>query len=381
MILSGRFAAKESIQRFRTEAEAAAKLQHPTIVAIHEIGEHEGHHYFSMDYVEGKNLAQLVRDQPLAAQRAAAYVKTIAEAIHYANERGVLHRDLKPSNVLIDAFDQPHVTDFGLAKRLTDSALSTQDASQLTLTGQILGTPSYMSPEQASASHGTLGPATDIYSLGAILYDLVTGRPPFSAATPHETLSQVQTTEPVAPRLLNSTVPRDLETICLKCLDKEPRRRYGTAQELAEELGRFLRDEPILARPTNRLERAWRWCRRHPALATSSATALGLLLTVAIGSPIAALRISRERTHAQTNAAESRQRLARLHVGNGFQALANGDPSGSVPSFVEALALDQDQPDREATHRLRLGTILQEWPRLLDVFWFGQANELTPSEA
>src|SRR5262245_55874750 len=190
MILAGPYASKDFIQRFRAEAESAAKLQHPNIVAIHEVGEHEGHHYFSMDYVEGQNLAQLVRDKPLLAQRAAGYVKTISEAIHYAHQQGILHRDLKPSNVLIDQFDQPRVTDFGLAKRIANSELGTQN-SELTATGQVLGTPNYMPPEQAGGKRGEIGPRSDVYSLGAILYFLLTARPPFFAEAFEETLHQV----------------------------------------------------------------------------------------------------------------------------------------------------------------------------------------------
>src|SRR5262245_12801764 len=280
MILAGPYASKDFVQRFRTEAEAAAKLQHPNIVAIHEVGEHEGHHYFSMDYVEGQNLAQLVRDKPLPAQRAAAYVKTIAEAIHYAHQQGILHRDLKPSNVLIDQFDQPRVTDFGLAKRLaTDSQPSTQD-SQLTATGQVIGTPNYMPPEQAGGKRGAIGPHTDVYSLGAILYYLLTARPPFFAETFEETLFQVSNADVPSPRLLNASLPRDLETICLKCLEKEPLRRYRSPQELAEELNRFLRDVPVRARPVPRPEKFWRWCRHKPVIA---ALASSLILAVVAG--------------------------------------------------------------------------------------------------
>src|SRR5262245_36328232 len=271
MILAGPYASKDFVQRFRTEAEAAAKLQHPNIVAIHEVGEHEGHHYFSMDYVEGQNLAQLVRDKPLPAQRAAAYVKTIAEAIHYAHQQGILHRDLKPSNVLIDQFDQPRVTDFGLAKRLApDSQPSTQD-SHLTQTGQVLGTPNYMPPEQASGKRGEIGPRTDVYSLGAILYFLLTARPPFFAETFEETLSQVLNADVPSLRLLNASIPRDLETICLKCLEKDPMRRYDSAQVLAEDLNRWMRGEPILARPSNAWEQTVKWAKRQPALATLGA--------------------------------------------------------------------------------------------------------------
>jgi serine/threonine-protein kinase len=240
MILSGQLAGPAEVQRFRHEAEAAANLQHPNIVAIHEVGEHDGQRYFSMDYIEGKELAGLVREGPLPAKRAAAYVKTIAEAIHYAHGKGVLHRDLKPSNILIDAGDQLRVTDFGLAKKQTDP-------SGLTLSGAVIGTPAYMSPEQAAGKSKDVGPSSDVYSLGAILYCLLTARPPFVGEAMHDTLVQVLEAEPIPPRLLNRSVPRDLEAICLKCLEKSPTRRYPTAQALADELHRFQNGEPVQA--------------------------------------------------------------------------------------------------------------------------------------
>ena len=246
MLLFGEQAGKEFAQRFRAEAAAAASLQHPNIVAIHEVGAHEGQPFFAMDYVEGQSLARLNAEREVRnaewLRRAARYVKIVAEAIHYAHEHGILHRDLKPSNVLIDESDQPRVTDFGLAKRLHHD-------SELTLSGQVLGSPNYMPPEQAAAKRGLVGRRSDVYSLGAILYHLLTGRPPFVGETLTDTLQEVVNTEPVSPRLLNPSVPRDLETICLKCLEKEPARRYQTAQALAEELDRFLRNEPIQARP------------------------------------------------------------------------------------------------------------------------------------
>lgn len=260
MILAGPLAGKEFVRRFRTESAAAAILQHPNIVAVHEVGVHEGRHYFSMGYVEGQNLAQLVGQQPLSASRSARYVERIAAAIHYAHERGILHRDLKPSNVLIDANDQPRITDFGLARRLDGD-------SSLTLTGQVLGSPNFMPPEQAGSRGGRVGRPSDVYALGGILYYLLTARAPFQADSLEEVLAQVLNAELVAPRLLQASVPRDLETITLKCLEKEPSRRYQTAQELADELGRFLRHEPIQARPITSPERLWRWARRKPVLA------------------------------------------------------------------------------------------------------------------
>lgn len=303
IIRAGELAGPIELRRFREEAQTAASLQHPNIVAIHEVGEHDGLPFYSMDYVAGKNLAQFVRDNPLPALRAAAYLMAIAAAVQHAHSRGVLHRDLKPSNVLIDANDQPRVTDFGLAKHLASDA-------SLTLTGQIIGSPSFMPPEQASGNRKDVGPASDIYSLGALLYHLLTARPPFVAESVPATLRLAAESEPASPRLLIPSVPQDLETICLKCLQKEPSRRYVTAQELADDLGRFLRGEPVHARPVAPMEKIWRWCRRNPLLATAGAAVVMLVLVVAVGSPIAALHINRERLRAEQSAvSETQQKL------------------------------------------------------------------------
>jgi WD40 repeat protein len=321
MILAGPFASKQIIQRFRGEVTTAALLQHPNIVAIHEVGIHDGRHYFSMDYVEGQNLSQLVGTRPLSPAKAARYVKLVAEAIDHAHQQGVLHRDLKPSNVLVDASDQPRITDFGLAKRL-------EGDSSLTATGQVLGSPNFMPPEQASSQRGKVGRHSDVYGLGAILYHLLTARPPFQAESFESIIHQVLNVEPVSPRLLNSSVPPDLETICVKCLQKEPSRRYQSAQELADELGRFLRHEPIQARPVSRAERTWRWCRRNPAIAGLAAATIGLLLTIAIDSPIHAFQINRERLRAEENLY-----FADMHGAE--TALADGD-LGRARELVEA---------------------------------------------
>lgn len=273
MILSGRLATKDDVARFRQEAEAAANLSHENIVDIYEVGEVDGHHYFSMEYVPGSDLGRLVRERPLTAERAAKYVRDVAMAIQFAHDRGILHRDLKPSNVLIDADDRPQVTDFGLAKRV-------RGEEGLTDTGQVVGTPSYMPPEQAWPGQGEIGPASDVYSLGAILYEVLTGRPPFRAATVMDTLMQVLDTEPASPRLLNNKVPRDLETICLKCLAKDPQRRYATAREMQDELDRFLAGQPIKARPINVVARLARWSRRNPVAAGLLASSMLLLIVV-----------------------------------------------------------------------------------------------------
>lgn len=277
MLLSGRVSDPSFVERFRAEAAAVAQLSHPNIVAIHEVGFHGGRHFFAMDYVEGQSLAQLVGNRPLPARRAAAYLKTIAEAVGYAHERGILHRDLKPSNILLDLLDQPRIVDFGLAKRLEDSAVVLTPPA-ITLPGQVLGSPNYLPPEQAAGHKAETGPPSDIYSLGAILYHLVTGRPPFQAESLTTLLRQVLENDPVAPRLLNPSIPRDLETICLKCLGKEPRHRYQTAREVAAELDRFLQDQPIRARPAGVRERAWRWCRRQPVRAGLIAALAGVIV-------------------------------------------------------------------------------------------------------
>ena len=221
MLLGGQFAEPQARARFRSEAEIAAQLQHPNIVAIHEVGEHDHLPFFTMDFVEGRSLAEVARDKPLTPTAAAGYMATIARAIAYAHEHGVLHRDLKPSNILIDGSDQPRITDFGLAKRLTGSTTS------LTLSGEALGSPNFMPPEQAAGKHQQIGPPSDVYGLGAILYYLVTSRPPFVADNLSMAVRQVQDQEPVSPRVLNPGVPKDLETICLKCLQKEPSKRYA----------------------------------------------------------------------------------------------------------------------------------------------------------
>lgn len=295
-VLHGPFSSPDFVRRFRTEAEAAASLRHPNIVSVYEVGEHDGHHFLSMEYVEGQNFAEVAREQPLPARRAAAYLKTMAEAVEYAHERGVLHRDLKPSNVLLDLFDQPQITDFGLAK-------VAGNPEDLTITGQVLGSPSHMPPEQALGKSAPFLPQSDVYSLGAVLYQLLTCRPPFQGETIQQVLLQVQTVEPIAPRRLNPSVPADLQTICLKCLQKEPARRYRSARELADDLDRFLAKEPIRARPVSVAHRAWLWMRRRPVVAGMSAA---LLIAVAVGLAGIFVEWRRSQLHAQ---GELKQRL------------------------------------------------------------------------
>jgi serine/threonine-protein kinase len=275
MLLAGAYAAAREKERFQREAEAVAALRHPNIVQVYDVGEHEGRPYFTMELVEGGSLAKALAGTPQPTRKAAEMVATLAGAVHAAHASGIVHRDLKPSNILLTADGTPKITDFGLARRLDDVA-------GLTQTGVALGTPSYMAPEQALGQTDAVGPAVDVYALGAILYELVTGRPPFRAATAAETVQQVISQEPAAPSRLNDKIPRDLETICLRCLHKEPRRRYESAAALADDLKRFLDGRPIQARPVGRVERVWRWCRRNPMAAALLAAAL-VLLALAIG--------------------------------------------------------------------------------------------------
>ncbi len=261
LILAGQLSSAEDIRRFRSEAEAAANLDHSHIVPIFEVGEHNGQHYYSMKLVEGGSLSQQIGRLQQAPREAAALLATVARAVHYAHQRGVIHRDLKPANILIDAQGQPQVVDFGLAKRV-------EDDPNLTTSGAIVGTASYMAPEQAEGRGRRVGPAADVYALGAILYECLTDQPPFKATTMLETIYQVVNKEPLLPSQLQAKTPRDLETICLKCLRKEPEQRYDSAAALAEDLRRWQAGEPIAARPVGRMERAAKWAKRKPALAT-----------------------------------------------------------------------------------------------------------------
>ena len=238
MLLFGQFSSNEFVRRFKGEAQAVASLNHPNIVSIHEVGEHQKQLYFSMDYIDGKNLAELTRERPATVRKAVTWVKLIAEAIHYAHQQGILHRDLKPSNILVDAHDQPHITDFGLAKRIDGNG-------QITQTGEQIGTPSYSAPEQLQGNQSLIGPGSDVYSLGALFYHLLTGRPPFSAETLEETLRQVIVVEAAPLRMINAAVPLELESICLKCLNKKPVARYPDALSMAEDLDRWLSGNPV----------------------------------------------------------------------------------------------------------------------------------------
>ena len=327
-IVGGALASPRSVQRFRLEAEAAANLTHPHIVPIYEIGEHDGQHYFSMRLVEGGSLEARIAEVALSADaggngtgaraelaarqaRIARLMATVARAIHHAHQRGVLHRDLKPANILLDAAGEPQVADFGIAKLLVGDG-------DMTHTATVVGTPNYMAPEQAAGTAKQLTTAADVFGLGAVMYRLLTGRPPFEGATPMATLQQVIEREPSSPRTHNAAVDRDLETICLTCLNKDPQRRYRSAEAMAEDLDRWLAGVPISARPVTPTERVWRWCRRKPLLA---ALWLGLATAIVIGFVVS----NTEWRRANRNAATLRESLYAADMGVAFQSWHTGN--------------------------------------------------------
>lgn len=323
VVLSGVHARPEELLRFRIEAEAVARLQHPNIVQIFEVGELEGLPFFSLEYVEGGSLASQLNGTPLPARAAAELTLTLAEAIDFAHEHGIIHRDLKPANVLLTAQLDAHglsrkrsltgsslrssgisasvrtagtiakITDFGLAKRLDEESGQTKS-------GSIMGTPSYMAPEQAAGERHQISPMTDVYGLGAIFYELLTGRPPFRAATPWETVNQVLRQDAPSPSLLNPSIDRDVETICLKCLQKEPHRRYESAKSLASDLQLYLEGRPILARPVPAIVKFWRMCRRHPATTGALSIALTALIVLLTSVAIFNGRLKRELSQNET---------------------------------------------------------------------------------
>ncbi len=327
MILSREHAGPQELARFQAEAVAVAQSQHPNIVQIYEVNEHDGRPYFALEFAEGGSLSRKLGGTPLPPVQAAQTLIILAGAVQAAHARGIIHRDLKPANVLLTADGTPKVADFGLAKQLGSDSGQTQ-------TGQLVGTPSYMAPEQAwgKSAAASVGPAVDVYALGAILYELLTGRPPFKAATILETLEQVRMQEPVPVRQLQPGTPRDLETICLKCLEKEPQRRYPSAQALAEDLGRFLGHRPIVARPPNRFDRGVKFWRRNKIFVGAAVAVISVLLVMLIWVTIERnLAITSERA-AITSERAMQKSLLELKVNN-------GDAAGRLGKWREALAL------------------------------------------
>jgi WD40 repeat protein/tetratricopeptide (TPR) repeat protein/tRNA A-37 threonylcarbamoyl transferase component Bud32 len=404
MILAGSLADEGELTRFRTEAEAIARLQHPHIVQVFDVGEYEGQPFFSLEFCGGGSLARQLRGLPLPPRDAVGLLVVLADAVHAAHQKGIIHRDLKPANVLLQRDEAAtavtaamlKITDFGLAKKVDDAG---QTAS-----GAIMGTPSYMAPEQARGDSHAIGSATDVYALGAILYELLTGRPPFRAATPVDTVLQVLHDEPVPPRRLQPKTPRDVETICLTCLHKDASRRYASAAELSADLQRFLCGEPIQARAVGWLERAAKWVRRQPAAAS--------LLAVVVAAPLIALllagwylnrqeqfnrQLEEERNSAleqkgiaESNGVEANQqrieankqqkraqeayrdsqlRLMQMHVATGVRLMKDGDSFAALPWLVTALKEDPRDEATRKIHRYRIGALLRQSPKLTRMFF------------
>jgi hypothetical protein len=362
-------------ERFDAEARAVAQMQHPNIVQVFEVGEVDGMPFFSLEYVGGGTLAERVARNLLPAKETAGLMLTLARAMQYAHEHGIIHRDLKPGNILLSDESRvtgdesrsgssllsrhsslvtsnlvtPKITDFGLAKKIEEN-------SALTRSGTIMGTPSYMPPEQASGQPELVGPLADVYALGAILYDLLTGRPPFKGANILDTLNQVRTQEPLAPSSLQPGVPRDLETICLKCLQKDPAKRYATAGTLAEDLQRYLDGVPILARPIGPAERAWRWCKRNPRVAGLLGTVVGLLLLIALGSAAAALVFNRQKAEIAQNRDELKDKNETI-----------AEQLGVITAKEQAVARERDKfKDLYERHRGAVDVFVNEAPGVLE---------------
>jgi WD40 repeat protein len=347
-------------ERFRVEAEAAASLNHPNIVAIHEVGEFEGYPYFSMQFVDGGSLSDRLADGPLSAREAAELTATIARAVHFAHQRGILHRDLKPANVLLDTQGRAFISDFGLAKQ-------TQVDVEITQSGAILGTPGYMAPEQASGRVKNLTVATDVYGLGAVLYAALIGRPPFCGDTGLETLRLVTDRTPRPVRAERAAVSRDLETICLKCLEKTSQARYASAEAVADDLERFLRREPIKARPIGPLARVGRWCGRNPAIASLTAAVVVLLIGATVVSSLLALGYKAAREAADVA-------LADYYTTHGVAAAHEENPHEAVLWFAAAAELARSDPERVRENLIHLNSARKQVLEPAAVLWLENAS-------
>jgi outer membrane protein assembly factor BamB/WD40 repeat protein/tRNA A-37 threonylcarbamoyl transferase component Bud32 len=385
MILAGQFASAEDVKRFQVEAENAARLDHPGIVSVYEVGKYKGQHYFTMKFVEGGSLCGQGAVFAQAPRKAATLIALVSRAVHYGHQRGILHRDIKPGNILLDKNGQPQITDFGLARQLRQEG----HAPDLTLTGAIVGSPCYMSPEQARGEKG-LTVAADVYALGAVLHELITGRPPFRSETVLETLRLVRDQPAAHPSTLNPKVDRDLATVCLKCLEKEPQRRYASAEALADELDRWLAGEPVQARPVGGPERIWRWCRRKPGLAALGALAASGILATIVMLSVALIFMGKSRDNNARLAAarkllaeqekqrssETQSHLARLEFERALTQCQTTDAAEGVLWLAKALeeAEKADDPELQRSIRLQLegwaGSVhrlemIRSWPQIV----------------
>jgi WD40 repeat protein len=367
LVRGGCLPGEAAAKRFRREAEAAAQLKHPNIVVIHEVGESDDQLFLSMDLVEGGSLADWVKRVAFSPRDAAVLVSKVARGVHHAHENQVLHRDLKPGNILLDASGEPRVCDFGLA-RLGDSE------SSLTISGELLGTPAYLSPEQAAGKMRDLTPASDTYSLGAILYELLCGHPPFSADNLPALLRKVAEDDPMRPlsHFSGGRIPFDLSTICLKCLEKEPTARYESSLALAEDLERWLRGEPIVARPVARVERVWKWVRRKPVLAALWLVITGLLIVVAVVASVMSYRLERERRRVAALAEESKFQVARQHSESAQRYMGEGDYLRALPALAEAISIGTGDARLDEADRIRFGVLLRSSPQLTNMWLNGQ---------
>ncbi len=365
VILLGQFATRNDIQRFQAEAESAAALRHQGIVPVYAFGEYVGNPFFSMEFIEGPTLSELAASQPIPNRDAAKILESLADAVNYAHLKGVIHRDLKPGNILINDQGNPIITDFGLAKR-------TDTDPNLTGAGQIIGTPNYMSPEQASGLSHLTDTRSDIYALGAILYTILAGKPPFDSENMVQTLKLVNTTSPAPLTRLNRGIDRDLEIITLKCLEKNPTKRYQNATELKSDLRRYLNNEPILAAPVGIPTRVLLWCNRNPALAVLSSLLAALIMGLAIGGPMLAYHqiTLKERANQsltqqhklsqelQSSTTALKANLVRIYTERGDAAINASNELAALPSYTAALRGSIDSGEREWGHRFRVGSIL-----------------------